>query len=50
MNETKLRAQGFRFYEQLWVVDDMNDFGSGVMASTYYEQLNAIVDLKGSKS
>ena len=28
MKDSKLWAHGFRFYAQLKVVDDMNDFGS----------------------
>ena len=37
--------KGSRYYEQLRVVDDMNDSESWEKGSGYYEQLNAMVDM-----
>ena len=50
MNDTKSWAQGSRFYEQLWVMDGMNYFGSWPKAYRYYEQLSDIIELKDSGS
>ena len=38
MNDSKLWAQAFKFYEHLKNVDDMNDFGSWAEGSKCYEQ------------
>ena len=37
-------------YEQLRVVDDMNDIGLRAQASRYYEILKAFIDLKDFES
>ena len=46
MNNFRSWAQGFRCYEQLKVLDDMNDTGSRAQASWYYEMVKAFIDLK----
>ena len=37
-------------YEQIRVVDDMNDIGSRAQASWYYEMIKAFIDLKECES
>ena len=36
-------SSGFRCYEQLRVVDNMNDTGTRAQASRYYERLKAFI-------
>ena len=50
MNKSRSGARGSRWYEQLKVVDDMNDIRSRAQASRYYEMLKAFIDLKNFES
>ena len=47
-----LRVVSLRFkcYEQLNIVDDMNDSESWTQSSRYYEYLRALVDMNESES
>ena len=48
MNNSRSWAQGSRFYEQLRIVDGMNDTSLRAQAFRYYEILKAFIDLKDS--
>ena len=45
MKDSRLWAQGSRFYEQLKVVGEINNFGSWSQAYRCYEQLFTVVDM-----
>ena len=44
-----LWAQGSRLYEQVKVVDDMNNSQSWAQGSRYYEQLKVVINMNDSK-
>ena len=50
MNNFVSRAQESKFYEQLKVVDDMNDSGHELKAINALKQLYVIVNMNDSKS
>ena len=47
MNDSKSWAQGSRYYEQLWVVVDMNDYNSWAHASNMNKP-RVVIDLRDS--